>query len=723
MMKPLLLLAVIFFCVVPATATTWYARLDGGTTTQCLGTTDAPYDGSGTGEACAYASLQNAVNAVVAGDTVIARAGDTWDGVLLLPNRSCTAGSPCRLISSNLALLPSGRVGPANATNMPRIRTTGGSGISASLEWAANADYWTVDGFEITDNAGTADLQTLVDLGLTGTGADNNTIQRCYIHQKETGVNYERSANRGIWNEGNNNTIKWNYVGPFIGYYYGQLDGTPFLSAAYFNVGASTDNLVEDNFLDAWYATLFTGGGDPAPTHSSAMSAATTTQATLSDVTGITPGVMLRFELHFTATVASTGAQTATLTRTSGATLVSPGDVAVIASDIYRGAIVFPTSGTTAVADITNITGDVYTVLYATSSTKPADGSWPCVMYKTALVDSVAGNVVNYTPYETGYSAINQNPNLSNVSWCAVGECNTANLIIRKNTIHIDPAFELYNLLNGNGSGPKGFFEFKSAYNMTLDGNRFEGGPSGFSFTGNNQNGTAPWPTVQNVTISNNFFVPDYVSSDYVAQAFIMTINPYKTTAPGKNITITNNFFSNISVMGVLHTFDNVLINHNTIINNVGSSGGGYNALFAGIRPATNFVFKDNIGFYSNGGMSCQLPPNTLATCWPSGIFLNNVAVDNTAQGFGTTVWGAGSVLSPIGTTLASIGLLDSTTCLTGTVANCALAGASNYKNDASDGSDPGVNAATLAAALGPQGAASTSISGKVVVTGKVTAQ
>jgi hypothetical protein len=39
----------------PATAgTTWYIRLDGGTNTQCTGTTNAPYPGTGTNQPCAY---------------------------------------------------------------------------------------------------------------------------------------------------------------------------------------------------------------------------------------------------------------------------------------------------------------------------------------------------------------------------------------------------------------------------------------------------------------------------------------------------------------------------------------------------------------------------------------------------------------------------------------------------------------------------------------------
>ncbi|MES2403279.1 MAG: hypothetical protein V4567_02955 [Pseudomonadota bacterium] len=38
----------------PAMATTWYVRTDGGTSSQCTGTTDAAYSGSGSKQACAF---------------------------------------------------------------------------------------------------------------------------------------------------------------------------------------------------------------------------------------------------------------------------------------------------------------------------------------------------------------------------------------------------------------------------------------------------------------------------------------------------------------------------------------------------------------------------------------------------------------------------------------------------------------------------------------------
>jgi hypothetical protein len=54
-MKRLITLAFLFaLTVLPASATVWYIRTDGGTYTQCTGTTNAAYPGSGSAQACAY---------------------------------------------------------------------------------------------------------------------------------------------------------------------------------------------------------------------------------------------------------------------------------------------------------------------------------------------------------------------------------------------------------------------------------------------------------------------------------------------------------------------------------------------------------------------------------------------------------------------------------------------------------------------------------------------
>ena len=65
----------------PAQATTWYVRTDGGTSTQCTGTTDAAYPGSGNGQACAFNhpfwALQPGQRASNFTPTTVMQPGDT----------------------------------------------------------------------------------------------------------------------------------------------------------------------------------------------------------------------------------------------------------------------------------------------------------------------------------------------------------------------------------------------------------------------------------------------------------------------------------------------------------------------------------------------------------------------------------------------------------------------------------------------------------------------
>ncbi|HEU4773631.1 MAG TPA: NEW3 domain-containing protein [Lysobacter sp.] len=68
-----------------AAATTYHVRTDGGTSTQCTGKADAPYSGSGSGQACAwkhpyYALPSGGTPRIAGGDTLIIGSGDYMIG-------------------------------------------------------------------------------------------------------------------------------------------------------------------------------------------------------------------------------------------------------------------------------------------------------------------------------------------------------------------------------------------------------------------------------------------------------------------------------------------------------------------------------------------------------------------------------------------------------------------------------------------------------------------
>ena len=90
----------------PARAATWYVRTDGGTSTQCTGTTDAAYPGSGNGRACAFNhpfwALQPGQRASNFTPTTVMRPGDT----LVIDSGSYMIGYGAPNSSNNMCYQP-----------------------------------------------------------------------------------------------------------------------------------------------------------------------------------------------------------------------------------------------------------------------------------------------------------------------------------------------------------------------------------------------------------------------------------------------------------------------------------------------------------------------------------------------------------------------------------------------------------------------------------------
>ncbi|MBF0504423.1 MAG: hypothetical protein HQL14_04895 [Candidatus Omnitrophica bacterium] len=162
-----ILIGLTFIVANPVLAsTTWYVRLDGGTPTQCNGTTNAAYPGSGTGVACAlnhpaWVLGTNGNSGLMAGgDTLVIDDTDHSTGAQAqymigygMPN---TVGANCNLYSPYLCTLntiPSGP-NPANPTTV--------AGISYNTGCAAKPQLW-----------GTESVQQVLNVS----GASNVAVQ------------------------------------------------------------------------------------------------------------------------------------------------------------------------------------------------------------------------------------------------------------------------------------------------------------------------------------------------------------------------------------------------------------------------------------------------------------------------------------------------------------------------------------------------------------------
>jgi len=248
-----LILIILFLGVSEAWAATYYVRTDGGTGTQCTGLANAAYDGSGTGEACAFNHPNWALEGQ--GQPAGAMAGsDTL--VLACPNNDCTGVSyrigcldDADCVNSNYNTtntatcfsswsydcypnaVPSGTSG--THTKIIGCSTGGCSGYTGVPKlWGAGrvvmvlnlggSQYVDVQDIEITDhadcgeghplyNCGTADSSELSARDLVYLeGAENITFNNVYLHGAWRYGAYGGNVSNITWN---NSRIEFNARG------------------------------------------------------------------------------------------------------------------------------------------------------------------------------------------------------------------------------------------------------------------------------------------------------------------------------------------------------------------------------------------------------------------------------------------------------------------------------------------------------------------------------
>ncbi len=152
----------------------------------------------------------------------------------------------------------------------------------------------------------------------------------------------------------------------------------------------------------------------------------------------------------------------------------------------------------------------------------------------------------------------------------------------------------------------KNLFELKNAQRVIVDGNVFENNwsdaQSGIAilFTVRNQEGTAPWSVVRDVTFTNN------IIRHAAGGVSILGSDDIYPSAQSDNITIRNNVFEDIntswtnggmtSVFAQVKSVRNLTIDRNTVI---GDATPVY------VVPSQNpgFVFTNNIVKHQNGGI------------------------------------------------------------------------------------------------------------------------
>ena len=242
----------------------------------------------------------------------------------------------------------------------------------------------------------------------------------------------------------------------------------------------------------------------------------------------------------------------------------------------------------------------------------------------------------------------------------------------------------------------KNIFETKNARNVTIRNNIFENcwaegqDGKGVHFSLRNQDGTAPWSVVEDITFEYNI-----IKNVGNAISFLLE-DDAQTSGVMSNVTIQHNLcliegedigstgYCLLPTAGGSQVADNFTIDHNTFIHtNAGAGSGNRMIDFQSMADGmSDFTFTNNIvagdggdiGRIARDGSSGEAALQAAVTTYS---FLNNV-IQRSSSGMPASNFYAAST--------AAIGFENYAG------GDYSLDAASDYKNDATDGTDPGVN-------------------------------
>lgn len=263
-----------------------------------------------------------------------------------------------------------------------------------------------------------------------------------------------------------------------------------------------------------------------------------------------------------------------------------------------------------------------------------------------------------------------------------------SDIVVRGNRFAKDPAWR------ADAPGYKGatwsiknIFELKNAQRVLVEGNLFEynwaQAQDGFSilFTVRDQDGTAPWSVVQDVTFKDNVV-------RHVANA--INILGYDNNHPSRQtqrILVSNNLFEDVGGQwgpGVLLLMGDgsrdVTFNHNTAL----QTG---TLVFTDGRADEGFIYTNNIAPHNRYGVigtDKGAGQSTISTYFPGAKFKRNVLVGASPGSYPSDNFFPRSLQ---GVGFASAG-------------DYRLASDSAYRSEADDGSDIGVDVEQLCASL-----------------------
>ena len=199
-------------------------------------------------------SLQSAINAAQAGDTIVLDAGAVYSGDFVLPNKS--GSSYITIQSSRVGELPDGvRVGPAQSALFAKLHS--GSAAGQVIRTLSGAHHYRFIGIEIS-TATTALTYDLVRFGeSTQTATDiphDIVIDRSWIHGYDT-----QDVQRGVSLNGSEITVSNSYIN--------EIHGQGYDTQALCGWNGPGPFHIINNYLEASGENVLFGGNDPSITN------------------------------------------------------------------------------------------------------------------------------------------------------------------------------------------------------------------------------------------------------------------------------------------------------------------------------------------------------------------------------------------------------------------------------------------------------------------------
>jgi regulation of enolase protein 1 (concanavalin A-like superfamily) len=534
---------------------------------------------------CDYSSLQTAINDAVGGDVILLRAGETFVGNFILRAKSSSSSAFITIRSDapdsslppeGVRLIPHGKPG-ANvaASALPRLLGQGGPYKStAVIRTEPGAHHYRL---QFLDIDGTANLgyETLIQLGENSSKQTTAAsapyafvLDRLYIHGHAL-----KGMKRGVAIDTRSTDVINSYISDI-------KSGSDSQGIAGFN-GAGPFRIL-NNYIEAAAENILFGGSDPKTPSLVPSDIEIRGNYLYKPMAWMNP--IMNAPSRVTTTATSGGSLAADTYYFKVVAVMATGGAELVSAPSTEMAVSVGGSGAVKLTWSSVVGADKYRVYRGTASNGES-------VYTTATTTSMT---------YTGSGETAGAPKSTGTRWTS-----------------------------------KNLLELKNAQRVVVDGNVMENLWIGFQqgyaivLTPRNQENTAPWSTVRNVTITHN-------TVRHVPAGFtILGYDDIYSSQQGRDILIANNLFYDLGgslgngrFLVMTGGPANVTVDHNTVLND--------STLVMAQGPAIKgFVYTNNLSRHNTYGVQGSgrgVGTDTLNAYFPSYVFRGNVLAGGKAS-------------------------------------------------------------------------------------------